>query len=82
MSNEYEAAQEICAVLHAIDQNLDRIWEDMPTQRERIATAALAGYLAMHADGATAGPSAAVAAKRAVEYADAMIAELSKENEL
>ncbi len=69
MSNE--DAQEICAVLHTI-------WENMPDQRERIATAALAGYLAMQADGATAGPSVAIAAKRAVSYADALIDALSK----
>lgn len=45
-------------------------------RRERIATAALAGMLA---DRLTEEPAAVEYAKRAVKFADALIAELDKE---
>lgn len=75
MSAEYEAAQEICSVLNAIDQNLDRIYKDMPSQRERIATAAMQGMLSR------SGHDANHLATLAVSYADALIAELEARHE-
>lgn len=77
MSAEFEAAQEICAVLNAIDQNLDRIYKDMPSQRERIATAALQGMLAAESLEFNSG-SPAQLAERALLYTDALIAALNK----
>ena len=51
----------------------------MPDRRERIATAALAGMLA---DRLTEEPAAVEYAKRAVKFADALIAELDKPKEV
>ena len=48
----------------------------MIPQRERIATAALQGYLSMFAGDGVPSPSPEEAAKRAVAYADALIAQL------
>lgn len=78
MSAEFEAAQEVCAVLSGIDQNLDRIYKDMPSQRERIATAAMQGMLAAETLDFNSGNPAQLA-ERVVLYADALIAELNKE---
>jgi len=80
MSAEYEAAQEVCNVLHAIDGNLDRIYKDMPSRRERIVTAAMQGYLALHAGNDIPSPSAEECAERAVAYADALINALDAKN--
>ena len=62
---------------YALDPGLEirRLRESMPDRRERIATAALAGMLA---DPARDGNPKDFA-KYALEYADALIAELDKE---
>ena len=77
MSAEFEAAQEICGVLHAIDQNLDRIFLDMASRRERIATAAMIGLAASENENQGYASSQDMAAQ-AVIMADALIAELDK----
>lgn len=77
MSSEYEAAQEICSVLHEIDKNLDRFYNESPSQRERIATAAMQGYLSMY-DGIEC-PSPEHAASIAIAYADSLIFALGKD---
>jgi hypothetical protein len=81
MSAEYEAAQEICSVLNAIDQNLDRMYAAMPEIRTRIATAALQGILANPAwnvatlinHGIPENKAADALAFISVRYADALI---------
>ena len=45
MSDVYDAATEVCGPLKDIDSNLDRMYALMPTQRERIATAAMQALL-------------------------------------
>lgn len=83
MSAEFEAAQEICAVLNAIDQNLDRIYKDMSSQRERIATAAMQGllthaFLAKAMERTSRADRLAACATEAVAHADALIVALNK----
>ncbi len=48
------------------------------TIRAYIATQAMVGYLAAHADPETRIPNPSILASDSVEYADALIAELSK----
>lgn len=74
MSSEFEASQEVCGVLQNIDQNLDRMYENMPSQRERIATAAMQGLIVSRMD-------FGVCAMHAVKLADALIAELNKKED-
>lgn len=86
MSAEFEAAQEICAVLNGIDQNLDRIYKDMPSQHERIATAAMQGILcnpnwnqiALSFAGVPESSAPQALAFMSLRYADALIVALNK----
>ena len=75
MSAEYEAALEIVSKLEDVRQELECVKENAPSQRERIATAALAGLLSDNSDKFESWKEYA---KQAVGVADALIAELAK----
>ena len=74
MSAEFEAALEIVSKLEDVRQELECVKENAPSQRERIATAFMAGLLVSRAGYDTTE----TVAKDAVAYADALIVELSK----
>lgn len=88
MSESYEAATEICGSLELIRQELDYIGKQLDNSnlqdsRERIATAAMQGILSSPRefcgpDGETNAEYKARLALVSVEYADALIAELGK----
>ena len=76
MSESYDAAVEVRAAIDSLAQEIGHI--PVADQRERIATAALAGLLA-NAKSSERHPVGF--AMLAVEYADELISELTKKKE-
>lgn len=78
MNEAYEAALEVRAAIDSLGNEVSALTYSLPDQRERIATAAMVGYLAMYAGDGVECPDPENAAARAVEYADALIVQLNE----